>query len=151
MTIRVDDSDKAELYHDSGCEHWRRLRAHDFLEHLPACLRGVHFLLKLRAAAIMQTGPDSARDNEQRHRGPQGPNAARALRDTVPHGQDQGRGDAYERHELQPVLVVLNQVQLGTGADEPEDEDGKKRPANWRNGTGSHGNGQYTSPAVAKS
>jgi len=150
MTIRVNDSDKAELYHDSRCEYWWRLRAHDFLEYLPAGLRRIHFVLELRAAAIMQTSPDSARDDEQRHRRSQGAYASRALRDTVPPRQQQGCGHAYERHELQPVLVVLNQDQFGAGADEPEDEDGKKRPANWRNGTDSHGNGQYTSLPVAK-
>ena len=120
MTIRVDDSEQTELYHDSGCEHWRRLRAHDFFEDLPAGLRRIHFPLELRAAAIVQTSPDSARDNEQRHRGLQGADAPGALRDTVPAGQDQGRGHEDERHELEPVLVVLNQHQLGAGAKEPE-------------------------------
>ena len=150
MTIRVDDSDQTELYHDSGCEHWRRLGAHDFLEYLPARLRWIHFLLELRAAAIMQTSPDSARDNEQCHRCPQRTDASRTLRDAVPPGQDQGRGDTYERHELQPVLVVLNQDQLGAGTDKPENKDGKERPANGRQHS-SHGNDQYTSLSMAKS
>src|SRR5689334_19027616 len=131
MTIRVDDSDKPELYHDSRCEDRWRLGAHDFLEHLPAALRRIHLPLELRAAAIMETSPDRARDDEQRHRGPQSADAARALREGMPAGQDQGRGHADERHELQPVLVVLNQDQLDAGADEPEDEDRKKGPTKW--------------------
>ena len=149
MTIGVDDSDQTELYHDSGCEDRRRLRAHDFREDLPAGLRRIHFPLELRPAAVMQPSSDTARDNEQRHRGLKSADASCALRDTVPAGEDQSRGDTDERHELQPILVMLNQDQLGTGADEPEDEDGKKRPANGRQGPDRHG-GQYTRPSVTR-
>src|SRR5258706_12858185 len=133
----IGKAEQAQLQHHAGGEQGRRLCAQDFLKEFPIAHVRIELKLILSRPVKVRYEADEACQNKQHHHRLYGAAARLIAPPELPEQRGQGRHDQYQGYELRGLFVMLQQHQLGHGAQEPEHQNADNPTAQQLDAIGS--------------